>query len=77
MLGFAIVLVCTYRYNQLYPLGVTLLLALMVIFVVDIRSKAERFFASQGALYNSLATKTVRERVGERTSASRGMKSIA
>lgn len=55
MLGLGIVLICTYRYNRLYLIGAPLLILLMVIFVTDTRSKAERFFTSQDKLYNSLA----------------------
>lgn len=54
MLGVGIVFICSYRYNQLYPIGAPLLILLMIMFVTDTRSKAERFFTSQDALYNSL-----------------------
>lgn len=55
MLGVGIVFICSYRYNQLYPIGAPLLILLMIMFVTDTRSKAERFFTSQDSLYNSLA----------------------
>lgn len=56
MLGVGIVFICSYRYNQLYPIGAPLLILLMIMFVTDTRSKAERFFTSQDSLYNLLAT---------------------
>ena len=54
MLGVGIVFICSYRYNQLYPIGAPLLILLIIMFVTDTRSKAERFFTSQDALYNFL-----------------------
>jgi hypothetical protein len=61
MLGVGIVFICSYRYNLLYPIGAPLLILLMIMFVTDTRSKAERFFTSQDSLYNSLADAKGRE----------------